>query len=178
MLRATPVGLREHDRPLGEADDVSPIEPVSPSRPVTVIVAVPVLPAMVVTLLVPAVMVKSCIVKVTCAVCEMPLLVPVIVTEYAPADPEQDKLLVPDAPRVTLLGDTVHVRPVAGETVLDRETVPVNPRTLVTTMVELPVAPAFTVTVDAETSRVKSWTVTVTVAVCVSDPLMPVTDMP
>jgi hypothetical protein len=74
-------GVSEHDRPIGETDEVSPMELVNPSRPVAVIVAKPALPARVVTLLVFATRSKSCTVKVTCAVCEIPLLVPVRPTE-------------------------------------------------------------------------------------------------
>jgi hypothetical protein len=74
------VGLREHDRPEGETDETSATELVNPSRPVAVIVAEPALPAGVVTLLVFAKRVKSWTVKVTCAVCEIPLLVPVMPT--------------------------------------------------------------------------------------------------
>jgi hypothetical protein len=63
---------------------------------------------------------------------------------------------VPEFPRTMLLGETVQVRPELGEIVSDMETVPVNPSTVVTTMVEVPEAPAYAVTVDVETVRVKS----------------------
>jgi hypothetical protein len=45
-----------------------------------------------------------------------------------------------------LVGDSAHVRPLAGETEEDRLTVPVKPLCAVTVMVEVPVSPARTVT--------------------------------
>ena len=46
-----------------------------------------------------------------------------------------------------LVGESVQVRPVEGETVAVMETVPVNPFCAVTVMVEVPVTPASSVTV-------------------------------
>jgi hypothetical protein len=66
------------------------------------------------------------------------------------------RVLVPEFPRTMLPGETMQLRPVLGETVSDMETVPVNPRTVVTTTVEVPGVPAFTVAVGVETVRVKS----------------------
>lgn len=82
---------------------------------------------------------------------------------------------VPEAPRVTLVGLREQARPVAGETVDVRLTVPVKPFTPVTVMVEVPVAPALIVTDVGLAANVKSRTVKVTVAVFDSDPLVPVT---
>ena len=73
-----------------------------------------------------------------------------------------------------LVGLRVHVRP-AGETLLVSVTVPVKPWTGATVMVELAVAPATTVALVGLVVTVKSFTVTVTVAVCDSEPLVPVT---
>jgi hypothetical protein len=53
--------------------------------------------------------------------------VPVIVTVYEPAVPEQDSVDVPDVPRMMLAGDSVQLRPVEGDIVLVRATIPVNP---------------------------------------------------
>jgi len=54
-------------------------------------------------------------------------------------------------------------------------TVPVKPRILVTNTVEIPDAPAFTMTLAGLTVTVKSWTVTATFAEWESTPLVPVT---
>jgi hypothetical protein len=63
---------------------------------------------------------------------------------------------VPEVPRVTLVGVSVHVRPVAGEIVSVRATVPVNPWSEVTVIVEVPLALARTVTVVGLAATVKS----------------------
>jgi hypothetical protein len=86
-----------------------------------------------------------------------------------------DSVLVPEVPSVTLVGERVQVRPVLGETLALRVTVPVKPRTLVTTMVDVPAAPVLAVTLDGLDVIVKSWTVIVTAVACTSDPLVPVT---
>jgi len=61
--------------------------------------------------------------------------------------PEQESVEVPDAPRVMLAGDRLQVRPADGEIEEARLTVPANPFCAVTVIVEVPVAPARTVTV-------------------------------
>lgn len=63
-----------------------------------------------------------------------------------------------------LFGDNEQDKPVVGETLVDSETVPVNPWIVVTMIVEAPLAPAFTVTLDGLACIWKSWTVTDTVA--------------
>ena len=73
-----------------------------------------------------------------------------------------------------LAGVRVQVRP-AGETVDVRATVPVNPFTGATVIVEVAAVPALTLTLVGLAVTVKSLTVTVTVAECVRDPLVPVT---
>ena len=65
---------------------------------------------------------------------------------------------------MTLVGVRVQVKPVAGETVAVRETIPLNPLRAVTVTVEVPEAPARIVTVVGLAAIVKSWTVKVTVA--------------
>jgi hypothetical protein len=81
---------------------------------------------------------------------------------YEPAIPEHDSVEVPLEAvlvRVTLVGETVHVRPVDGEDVVDKETVPVRLWTAVTVMVEVPDAEARTVTFVWLDVIVKSCTV-------------------
>ncbi len=46
------------------------------------------------------------------------------------------------------VGDSVQVRPLAGDMAEERFSVPVNPFWLVNVIVELPLAPVFTVTAD------------------------------
>ncbi len=69
----------------------------------------------------------------------------------------------------------MQVSPVEGEIELVNATVPVNPWTGATVIVDVPAAFALTVTLVGEEDIVKSLTVIVTVAVWVSDPLVPVT---
>ncbi len=73
-----------------------------------------------------------------------------------------------------LVGVRVQVRP-AGETVEVRATVPVNPLTGATVMVEAAAVPALTLTLVGLAVTVKSFTVTVTVAEWDREPLVPVT---
>ena len=80
-------------------------------------------------------------VTVTVAEWDSVPLVPVTVTVYVPAGPEHDSVEVWDAPRTMLVGFNVQVRP-AGATVDDRATVPVNPFTGATVIVEVAAAPA------------------------------------
>ncbi len=62
-----------------------------------------------------------------------------------------------------LVGDSVHVRP-AGETAEVRATVPVNPFTGATVIVDVPATPTFTVTLVGEAVTLKSVTMYVTIA--------------
>jgi hypothetical protein len=89
--------------------------------------------------------------------------VPATVTVYVPGEPVHDSVLVPVLPKVTLVGANVQVSPELGEMVAARLTVPVNPRTLVTTTVDVPIAPALTLTLVGVSLTVKSCTVTPTV---------------
>ena len=63
-----------------------------------------------------------------------------------------------------LVGERVHVRP-AGDTADVRATVPVNPLTGATVMVEVPAVPELTVTLVGLAESVKSVMVKVAVAV-------------
>ena len=77
---------------------------------------------------------------------------------------------------VTLVGARVAVRP-AG-TVALRDTVPLKPPspwTVILLVAVLPELAAFTVTHVGLAVRVKSWTLTVTIVLCDSAPLVPVT---
>jgi len=85
------------------------------------------------------------------------------VTVYVPAEPEQDRVEVWEAPKTMLPGLSAQVRP-AGETVEERATVPVNPFTGATVIVEVAVAPARALTLVGLAVTVKSRTLTVTVA--------------
>lgn len=69
------------------------------------------------------------------------------------------------APRTTLAGTTVHDNPVEGEIELVRETVPVNPLSGATVIVEVAAVPMLAETEVGLAATVKSVTVYVTVAV-------------
>jgi len=74
-----------------------------------------------------------------------PLLDPVIVTVYAPADPEQERVELAFGVVVltaTLVGERLQVKPVDGETAAESVTVPENPSRLLTAIVEAPIVPA------------------------------------
>jgi hypothetical protein len=73
-----------------------------------------------------------------------------------------------------LVGLSVHVRP-AGETAEVNATVPTNPFTGATVMVDVAVAPASAETLVGLAVTVKSWIVIVTTAEWDSVPLVPVT---
>jgi hypothetical protein len=159
----TLVGVRVHVRPVaGDMLAVSETTPLKPFRAVMVIVEVPGAPPRIVTVVGLAAIVKSWTVKVTVAECEREPLVPTTVTMYVPAVPLHDNVLVPEP--VTLVGDRVQVRPVAGETVADSDTTPLNPCRPVIVIVEVPVWPARTVTLVGLADIVKSCTVNVTLA--------------
>jgi hypothetical protein len=68
----------------------------------------------------------------------------------------QDNVEVWDAPRTILAGVRVHVKPVDGEIELVSATVPVNPLTGATVIVEVAAVPATVVTVVGAAVTVKS----------------------
>jgi len=72
---------------------------------------------------------------------------------------EHASMEVPDAPSGMVVGPKVHERPVDGETVEDRATVPVNPLSEVTVAVELPELPCAIETDVGLAATVKSSTV-------------------
>jgi hypothetical protein len=138
----TLVGDRAHDPLLL----VRLTTPLKPWRPVIVIVEVAAVFVTAATVVGLAAIVKSWTVKATVALLVVDPLVPVTVTVYAPAEPEQDRVEVPEVPKTMLVGLSVQVRPVLGDTEEVRVTVPVNPFWAVTVIVDVPVAPARTVT--------------------------------
>jgi hypothetical protein len=75
-----------------------------------------------------------------------------------PELPEHDSVEVPDVPSATLVGDSVQVSPVDGETAEVRATVPVNPWSELMVTVEVPETPARKVTVVELAETVKSCT--------------------
>ncbi len=79
------------------------------------------------------------------------------------AEAVHDRVEVPEP--VTLVGVRVQVRPVAGLTAEARLTIPPKPFTAATVIVEVPGTPTLTATDVGNALIVKSWTVTVTVAV-------------
>jgi len=82
--------------------------------------------------------------------------------------PEHDRVDVWAAPNVTLVGVSEQVRPV-GEADEVNVTVPVKPLTGVTVIVEVPAAPALTVTLVGLAVTVKLVPVTLNVTVAVRD---------
>jgi hypothetical protein len=82
---------------------------------------------------------------------------------------------VPESPSVTLVGDRLQVKPVAGDTVDVRATVPPKPRSALTLMVDDPEAPARTLMLVGLAETVKSWTVKPTVCEWDSVPSVPLT---
>ena len=67
-----------------------------------------------------------------------------------------ESVLVPVLPNVMLDGERVQLRPVLGEMAVVNVTVPVKPWILVTNTVEIPDAPAFTMTLAGLTVTEKS----------------------
>ena len=83
-----------------------------------------------------------------------------MLTAYLPADPVHERTDVPEDPRVTLVGASMQVNPVEGETVDVRDTVPVNALIDVTVIVVVPEVPAVIVTPTELGVIVKSGTAT------------------
>src|SRR4029077_14290576 len=115
-----------------------------------VTVEVPALPAFTLTEVGMTLIVKSWIVNVTVAECDKPSLVPVTVAWMIEADAkEHDRVELPEP--VKLAGDAAH------EVLLvARLTVPANPFSPVTVVVDVTVEPAFPATLVGLTTIVKS----------------------
>lgn len=97
--------------------------------------------------------------KVTAAARDSEPLVPVTVTVNVLAIPLQERVVVPEVPRLIEDVENVQVNPDDGEVEFVKATIPVKPFTDVTLIVELPKAPANTVTLDGLAVTAKSWTV-------------------
>ena len=119
-------------------------------------------------------------VSATVAVWVRPPLVAVIVIVYVPGGVlwrvRTVKVDVPDPPEVseTLLELRLSLGPV-GEQTAERDTVPVKPLMLARLIVTVPEVPATKLRELTSVLRLKSWTLTVIVTVCVVEPLVPVT---
>lgn len=157
--RTTEGGLRLQASP--ELDDIARARftvPAKPKRLLTVIVELPVRFASIVRLADTAVTVKSWTVYDTVTLCRSDPLLAVTVTEYVPEEPLQESVEEPELPREIVFWLKAQLRPLVEETAV-KATVPVNPFRLATVMVELPRAPASTVTDVGLADTVKSWTV-------------------
>lgn len=78
------------------------------------------------------------------------------VTVYDPPIPEQDRFVVPELPKVTLVGFREHDSPVDGDIADARLTVPVRPPRLATVIVEPAVAPGCTSAEVGDAEMLKS----------------------
>ncbi len=158
------VGLRVVEQPVGAPVAVKDTTPVKPFTGATVIVEVAEEPA--VKLMEPglAVTVKSATVTATVADSEAVPLVPVTVTvKVAELEQLTVNVDIPDVPRVTLVGLSVAAQP-TGAPVAARETIPVNPLTDATVVVEVADEPAKKARDVGLVVTVKPLTVTATVA--------------
>jgi hypothetical protein len=132
--------------------------PAKPLRAVIVIVEVPAEPALTVTLVGVAVIVKSWTTKVTVTEWDREPLVPVTETCLLPVDVKvQDSVELPEP--VTLVGETVQDAVV----LVTRLTTPAKPFRPVTVIAEVPAALTLTLTLVGLAAIVKSWTTYVTV---------------
>ncbi len=85
-------------------------------------------------------------------------LVPATLTLYVPAEPEHDRVEVPEEPRITLVGLNEHDSPADGETLEARLTVPVNPFSGEIVTTDVPLAPALMFTLFGLVDILKSGT--------------------
>ena len=84
------------------------------------------------------------------------------------AIPLQERVEVPEVPRVIEVVESVQFYPDEGKVEFVSVTTPLKLLTDVTLIVELPVAPAKTETLDGPTMIVKSWTVYAIMTECES----------
>ncbi len=139
----TLVGLSVQVSPVeGDDAEVRLTVPVNPLVGAIVIVEVAEDPALAFALVGLAVTLKSWTVTVTVTLWNSTPLVPVTVTVYIPALPEQVRVDDCEAPRMTLVGLSVQEAPVLGETEVVSETVPENPFNGATVIVDVALAPA------------------------------------
>ncbi|SRR6266567_1574063 len=143
----TLVGLNVQVSPVeGDDAEVRPTIPVNPLMGAIMIVEVAEDPELALELVGLAVTLKSWTLTATVAVWTSTPLVPVTVTVYTPALPEQVRVDVCEAPRMTVVGLSVQEASVLGETEVVSETVPENPFNGAIVIVEVALAPAGTLT--------------------------------
>ena len=151
----TLVGVRVQVSPVvGLMLDAMFTIPLKPLRAATLIVEVPATPALIVTVVGLAEIVKSWTLYVTVVDATFAPLEPFTVTVYCPCEPEQESVEFPDAVNVVTLRE--QVRPVLGETVSFRVTVPKKVGAYVTVIVDSPVDPVMTETVEGLAVIVKA----------------------
>lgn len=151
----TLVGVRVQASPvIGLMLDAMFTIALKPVREVTVIVEVPATPALIVTVDGLAEIVKSWTRYVMVVDATFAPLEPFTVTVYCPGEPEQESVEFPDAVNVVTL--RLQVRPVLGETVSFRVTVPKKVGAYVTVIVDSPVDPVMTETVEGLAVMVKA----------------------
>jgi len=139
----TLVGLSVQVSPVeGDDAEVRLTVPVNPLVGAIVIVEVAEDPALAFALVGLAVTLKSWTVTVTVTLWNSPPLVPVTVTVYTPALPEQVRVDVCEVPRMTLVGLREQEAPLLGVTADVRETVPANPLSGATVIVDVTLVPA------------------------------------
>ena len=130
-------GVIEHEGPaVGLTVAESATVPTNPLTLVTATVEVPGVPAGMVIDAGPTDRVKSCTVYATKVECDKPEPVPVTVTVYDPTGPLQDRVVLLLVLTVIDDGFKEQLKPVDGDTVTPRFTVPVNPSKPVAVMVE------------------------------------------
>ncbi len=150
-------GVRVQMSPLiGDTESARLRVPANPSTLATVRAGVPAAPAVRVMLEGLAVTLKSWTVKIIVVECDRDPVDPSTVTVYTPAVPLQERLDVPGCPSVTVLTDSVHVKPAAGLAVVLRLTLPASPFTGETVMVDVPEVPALPATFVGLPERLKS----------------------
>jgi len=182
----TEVGLKVAVTPVGAPETDKATAELKPFREVTVMVDVPEAPCTIVREAGEADIEKSGAaetVRLMVAVWVLPPPEPVTVRVYVPVAAEADTVMVrvdvavPPEVSVTEVGLNVAVTPV-GAPETDRLTVPAKPLREVRVMVDVPELPCAIVSDVGEAEMEKSGgavTVKLTVAVCVNDPLVPVT---
>ena len=152
--------------------------PVKPARLLTVIVAVPELPAWRVVELELGEMVKSPTPTVIVVVWESGPLVAVTATAYVPCVDElnaQFELAEPPEFKESIVGEQETDRPDTGLMASVRDTLSAKPPRLVRESVEVPLLPDWNATFAGPAVTEKSTTLTVTWTECETPPLFPVT---
>jgi hypothetical protein len=136
------LGLRLHVKPAGKTVLLRATVPVSPFIEATVIVEVPTTPAGIVTDVGLAVMLRQSQIALVIVTewDSMPLVAVTAMVKVPAVVLTHDNVEVCDAPRTILFGERLQVRP-AGETADVNATVPVNPFTGMTVIVDVAATP-------------------------------------